>query len=124
GTVGQTGNANAPTTVPNANPSSTPNPSPTANQGAASVADQLRALIDDSKVPAKAESVLQKVGKLEPQASGSEASYLVAAIRSNVYAYRNDTTTACKVLKEAIPKLNADDKDRVGERQTVLSCQP
>lgn len=108
------------------NPSA-PSTSGAVNPGAAGslVADQLRALISDSNNPARARTVDSTVARLERLASSGEELSLVAVVRSNMYAAKNDTTKACQVLKAVLenPKLTSADRESPENRfNNVYSC--
>ena len=69
--------------------------------------------------------MLQTADRLAPQASSSEELYLLAVIRSNVFAFRIDTTRACNTLKTVLPKLDETYRGKAQERMTdVYSCAP
>ena len=97
----------------------------TSKQGADRLlADQLRTLIDGSQNPAQARGVLANIDRLASRAKNSEELYLVAIIRSNVFAKLIDTTKACKTLKDVLPKLEPKDTAGVNNRIELYSCLP
>ncbi|MEO7084002.1 MAG: serine/threonine-protein kinase [Gemmatimonadaceae bacterium] len=85
----------------------------------------LRGLIDDSKIPRKAASVLDAVGKFQPKTS--EDFIMAATLKANVLAAKGtqtDSVAACKEYDNVRNQLNADDRDKADNRRLTLSCSP
>jgi len=95
---------------------------PAAGGATGDPASQLRALINDSHKPARGEAVLNKVRQLTPTLSSSEELRLATILRSNVFAAKGDTATACNELKQALRKFTGDDSTRISDGLQNLSC--
>jgi len=102
---------------------SVPGRRPNAPTSPPSVADQLRELIDESKLSTRGNEVLNRVAMLEPRAKSSEELYLAASLRARVFETRGDTARACAELKAVVRSLATAEIDMVNDRMTnVLSC--
>jgi len=87
------------------------------------LANELRNLLDASKQPAQAESVLARVARREPRAKSSEELYLAATLRANVFFTNGQTQRACEELQKVRGSLAPAQMKMVHDRMTnALSC--
>jgi hypothetical protein len=48
---------------------------------------------------------------------------LAATLRANVSETKGDTTKACQIFKDVLPKLNDSDREDINDRAVPLGCK-